>query len=311
MGRPGRDIGRRGLREDVGRRVDVGRVGGTLLGRQGGEGFVYLGRGSRWRFFGLLAPAGHERLVARHAEDALGCAGIAQVLDLALAVPASEAVCTEGLVAREDGQILDLVAAVVAAICAVVAYQRAVAEQQQVRVRVEEGTAGVAAEAVDVPSVTRCLMSVCHSFMCVRLWLREAGRREGGRGCPCLNGKCRCIPSSKAFPSSSISPHPLHGYTTSSWSSGDSGYAPGDSMVLYGDVSVCVCERRSDRNINQPHDGLVIGSTSLAAVVHAEGADTSAMLSGGLRAASGVVDVDVGRGKSDVKLIFATSSCAT
>lgn len=79
-------------------------------------------------------------------------------------------------------------------------------------------------------------------------------------------------------------------------------------MVLYGDVSVCVCERRSDRNINQPHGGLVI---DVAAVTKAFGADTSAvLLSGGLRAASGVA-VDVGRGKSGVKLIFATSSCAT
>ena len=121
--------------------------------------------------------------MARHAEDALRGAGIAQVLDLALAVPAPETVRTEGLVAGQDGQVLDLVAAVVAAVGAVVAYQRAVAEQQQVRVRVEEGAAGVAAEAVDVPSVSRCSLSVCH-------WTW------------CLNGKC--IPSSKAFPSSRI-----------------------------------------------------------------------------------------------------------
>ena len=101
--------------------------------------------------------------MARHAEDTLRCAGIAQVLDLALAVSTSETVCTEGLVAGQDGQVLDLVAAVVAAICAVVAYERAVAEEQQVRVRVEEGAASVAAEAVNVPSVSRCLMSVCYS----------------------------------------------------------------------------------------------------------------------------------------------------
>ena len=44
----------------------------------------------------------------------------------------------------------------VAAVCAVVAYQRAVAQQQQVGVRVEQGAARVAAEAVDVPSVSRC-----------------------------------------------------------------------------------------------------------------------------------------------------------
>lgn len=94
--------------------------------------------------------------MARHAEDALRGAGIAQVLDLPLAVAAPETVRTEGLVAREDGQVLDLVAAVVAAVRAVVAYQRPVAEQQQVRVRVEERAARVAAEAVDVPSVPRC-----------------------------------------------------------------------------------------------------------------------------------------------------------
>lgn len=98
--------------------------------------------------------------MAGHAEDALRGAGIAQVLDLALAVAAAEAVCAEGLVARQDGQVLDLVAAVVAAVGAVVAYQRAVAQQQQVRVRVEEGAARVAAEAVNVPSVARCCMSV-------------------------------------------------------------------------------------------------------------------------------------------------------
>jgi hypothetical protein len=105
--------------------------------------------------------------VARHAEDALRGAGIAQVLDLALAVAASEAVGAEGLVARQDGQVLDLVPAVVAAVRAVVADERAVAEQQQVRVRVEERAARVAAEAVDVPSVPRCSMSVWHSIVVV------------------------------------------------------------------------------------------------------------------------------------------------
>lgn len=91
--------------------------------------------------------------MARHAKDALRGAGIAEVLNLALAVSTSEAIGTEGLVARQDGQVLDLVAAVVAAVCTVVAYQGAVAEEQQVGVRVEQGAARVAAEAVDVPSV--------------------------------------------------------------------------------------------------------------------------------------------------------------
>lgn len=91
-----------------------------------------------------------------HAKDSLRGAGIAQVLDLLLAVAAAEAVGAKGLVAREDGQVFDLVAAVVAAIRAVVAYQRTVTQQQQVCVRVEQGAARVAAEAVNVPSVAGC-----------------------------------------------------------------------------------------------------------------------------------------------------------
>lgn len=88
-----------------------------------------------------------------HAEDALGGPRIAEVLDLALAVAASEAARAEGLVAGEDGEILNLVVAGAAAVRAVVADEGAVAEQQEVRVRVQQGATGVAAEAVNVPSV--------------------------------------------------------------------------------------------------------------------------------------------------------------
>lgn len=143
--------------------------------------------------------------MARHAEDALGGASIAQVLDLALAVAASEAIRTEGLVPRQNGEILNLIAAVVAAVGAVVADQRAVSEQQQVGVRVEQRAARVAAEAVNVPSVASCADNIS----------RSEGRRVGSCG--------KAIPSSNALPSSRISPQPLHGYTTSSWSMGDSG----------------------------------------------------------------------------------------
>jgi hypothetical protein len=125
--------------------------------------------------------------VARHAEDTLRGASIAQVLNLALAVPASEAVCTEGLVTSQDGQVFDLVAAVVAAVRAIVTDQRAIAQEQQVGVRVEERAAGVAAKAVNVPSVARCAVSVS-----------GAGRYEG------LLGARDSIPSSKALPSSRI-----------------------------------------------------------------------------------------------------------
>jgi hypothetical protein len=116
--------------------------------------------------------------VTRHAEYTLRRASIAEILNLALAVPASEAVGTESLVTGQDGQVLDLVAAVVAAVCAVVAYQRAVAEEQQVRIRVEEGAARVAAEAVDVPSVSSWALLACYSAggaSCAG----GGGRREG------------------------------------------------------------------------------------------------------------------------------------
>nr|POE94634.1 hypothetical protein CFP56_16871 [Quercus suber] len=94
--------------------------------------------------------------MAAHAEDALGRACIAQVLDLSLAVPAAEAGRAERLVAGEDGEVFDLVAAGVAAVGAVVADERAIAEEQEVGVGVEEGAAGVAAETIDMPSVARC-----------------------------------------------------------------------------------------------------------------------------------------------------------
>lgn len=119
--------------------------------------------------------------MAGHAEDALRGAGIAQVLDLLLAVAAAEAVGAEGLVAREDGQVFDLVAAVVAAIRAVVAYQRAVAQQQQVGVRVEQGAARVAAEAVNVPSVAGCAVSVS-VCMYICSWRRRGGRASARDG---------------------------------------------------------------------------------------------------------------------------------
>ena len=58
-----------------------------------------------------------------HAEYALRRAGISQVLNLFLAIAALEAVCTKGLVSREDGQVLNLVPTAAAAVCAVVANQ--------------------------------------------------------------------------------------------------------------------------------------------------------------------------------------------
>ena len=90
-----------------------------------------------------------------HAEHALGGACIAQILDLLLAIATSETSGAVCLVASEDGQILDLVAAGAAAVGTVVADERAIAEQEEVGIGVEEGAAGVAAEAVDVPAMSR------------------------------------------------------------------------------------------------------------------------------------------------------------
>jgi len=94
-----------------------------------------------------------------HAEDALTGARIAQVLDLALAVPTSETGGAKGLVAGEDGEVFDLVAAGVAAICTVVADEGAVAEEEEVCIGVKEGSACVTSEAVNVPSVAGCGLS--------------------------------------------------------------------------------------------------------------------------------------------------------
>jgi hypothetical protein len=88
-----------------------------------------------------------------HTEDTLGSARIAQILNLPFAVATAEAARAEGLVAGEDGQVFDLVATGIAAICTVVADEGAVAEEEQVGVGVKQGAAGVTSEAVDVPSV--------------------------------------------------------------------------------------------------------------------------------------------------------------
>lgn len=61
--------------------------------------------------------------MTRHAKDALTSTRISQVLYLSLAVSTFEAGRAKGLVASEDGEVFDFVAACVAAVCAVVAYE--------------------------------------------------------------------------------------------------------------------------------------------------------------------------------------------
>ena len=64
--------------------------------------------------------------MAVHAKYPMRSPGIPEILDLSLAVPASEACRAEGLVSGEDSQVLDLVPAGAAAVGAVVADERAV-----------------------------------------------------------------------------------------------------------------------------------------------------------------------------------------
>lgn len=65
-----------------------------------------------------------------HAEDAHRRPGISQVVDLLLAVPASEACGAKGLVSGEDSQILDFVSAIEAAVGATLTDEGAVSKQQ-------------------------------------------------------------------------------------------------------------------------------------------------------------------------------------
>lgn len=79
--------------------------------------------------------------MAAHAEDALTGARITQVLNLPLAVSTLEACRTESLIAGKNGKILNLVAAGAAAVRAVVADKGPIAQEKEVGVRVEQGTA--------------------------------------------------------------------------------------------------------------------------------------------------------------------------
>lgn len=94
--------------------------------------------------------------MAAHAKDSQRCPCVSQIFNLAFAVAAAEASGTESLVTSENGQILNLVATGTATVCAVAANERAIAEEEQVCVGVEERVAGVTAETVEMPSVTGC-----------------------------------------------------------------------------------------------------------------------------------------------------------
>jgi hypothetical protein len=63
-----------------------------------------------------------------HTEYPLGCASISEIFDLALTIPTTKASCAERLVASEDSEVFDLIAACTAAVCTIVADERAVTE---------------------------------------------------------------------------------------------------------------------------------------------------------------------------------------
>jgi hypothetical protein len=57
------------------------------------------------------------------------------------------------LIAGQDCQVFNLVVAAAAAVRAIVADERPIAEKQKIGIGIQKGTTRVASEAVDVPSV--------------------------------------------------------------------------------------------------------------------------------------------------------------
>jgi len=88
---------------------------------------------------------------------------------------------------------------VIARVCAVVADERAIAEKEEVRIRVKEGIASIATEAIDVPPVAGCLN------ISTEIEYSQGRSQEvscGFEGWGVSSGID--VPSSKALPSSRI-----------------------------------------------------------------------------------------------------------
>jgi len=83
-----------------------------------------------------------------HTEYALRGSCISKVLDLALTVSATKAGRAKGLIACQNSEVFDFVVACATAVGAVVANQRAIAQEKEVRIAVQESTAGVTTEAI-------------------------------------------------------------------------------------------------------------------------------------------------------------------
>lgn len=178
--------------------------------------------------------------MALHTEYSLGSPSIFEILYLLLAIPTFEACCAKSLVAREDCKILDLVPTDATAISAIIADERAVAKEEEVCIGVKNGTAGVATKTVYMPTIAgwkpvSISVSQCHHCSLGPYRVRkpfppqESGRDtmlalgldpRGWHGCRQHSGAGQ-----------HTSPHPLHGYATSSCSMGDSGKPIEVSMV--------------------------------------------------------------------------------
>ena len=78
----------------------------------------------------LLPASSHQRLMAVHAKYSLRGTGIAEVIDLALAVATLEASGAKGLVASQDSHVLDLVPTGTAAVGAIVTDQRSITKHK-------------------------------------------------------------------------------------------------------------------------------------------------------------------------------------
>jgi hypothetical protein len=122
-------------------------------------------------------------LMTVHAKDALRRSRIAKVFDLSLAIAAFEAVCAESLVTSQYSQIFNLVSAAATAVGAVIADQRPVAEEEEVRVGVEQSTAGITAKAINMPPISSCFF-----YQQIEIQIGHQGS----------------VPSSNALPSSKI-----------------------------------------------------------------------------------------------------------
>lgn len=99
--------------------------------------------------------------MAFHTKYTLRGPGIFEVFNLLLAISTTETGRTKCLVAGENGKILDFVSTRTATVGTIIANERAVAQEEQVGVRIEQGVTGIAPEAVNMPSIASCNPGQC------------------------------------------------------------------------------------------------------------------------------------------------------